>query len=77
MKYFTNENTKSAAVIERMTTEQLIETFILTGAINDQNVYTVRGWLMAELERRNPEAFDAWLDSETCEDEDLQKYFLS
>ena len=82
MKYFTIENANAAAIIERMTTRQPIGTFIMTGiqidaGHPDTNIYTVRGWLMAELERRNPEAFDAWLDSETCDDEDLQKYFLS
>lgn len=71
----TNTTPKAAAVIKSMKTRQLIETFILTDSINDSNVYIVRGWIMDELERRNPEAFDAWLESETCEDNELFKYF--
>lgn len=61
-------------IIENMSTSQLIEVFVMTGSIENENVYTVRGWLMDELEKRNPEAFDAWLDS-TAEDEGLKKYY--
>ena len=71
----TTTNTKIPAIIKNMTTKQLIETFIETGKINNENIPTVRGWLMDELEARNPEAFDAWMDSKDCEDEDLPKYF--
>lgn len=37
----------------------------------------VRGWLMDELERRNPDGFNAWLEQEDPEDDDLRKFFLS
>ena len=38
---------------------------------------TVRGWLMDELERRNPEGFNAWLEHEPAlEDKDLRKYII-
>ena len=60
--------------IKRMSTKQLIEVFVMTGKNNDENIPTVRGWIMDELEERNPEAFDKWLD-EYGEDEDLYKYF--
>lgn len=71
----TTTSTKIPAIIKSMSTKKLIETFIETGKINDENIPTVRGWLMDELEARNPEAFDAWMDSEDCEDEDLLKYY--
>ena len=69
--------TKIPAIIKTMTTKQLLETFIMTGNVQDENIYTVRGWLMDELEARNPEAFDAWLESDDCleGDEALLKYF--
>lgn len=60
--------------IENMSTNQIIEVFIMTEQINDKNIPTVRGWLMDELEKRNPDAFDRWLD-ESAEDEDLVKYY--
>ena len=37
----------------------------------------VRGWLMDELERRNLEGFNAWLEHEPAlEDKDLRKYII-
>lgn len=71
MKY---EQAAAPAIIKNSTTAQLIEIFIMTGSNNDANIPTVRGWIMDELEARNPEAFDKWLD-ENSEDEDLPKYF--
>ena len=38
-------------------------------------VSQVRGWLMDELEKRNPEAFNAWLQS-NAEDIEL-KYYMT
>lgn len=35
----------------------------------------VRGWLMDELENRDPEAFDAWIENITAND-DPKTYFL-
>ena len=66
----------TTTLIKERTTAQLIETFIMTGRVNNEYIPTVRGWIMDELERRDPEAFSAWLDSETCEDADLYKYFI-
>lgn len=63
-----------AAVVKKMSTRQLIETFIMTGKINNPEIPTVRGWIMDELEARNPDAFDAWLDGD-CEDASLWNYF--
>ena len=54
--------------------KDLIRDFIITGAIHDPHIPTVRGWIMDELERRNPEAYDAWLEG-PARDEDLPKYF--
>ena len=32
---------------------------------------TVKGWYMDEIERRFPKEFDQWLESETCEDDEI------
>lgn len=79
---YTAITSKAAAQLQSMTTRQLIETFIVSGVQieaghPDSNLYTVRGWLMDELERRDPEAMDAWLESdESLEDEaTLFNYF--
>lgn len=72
MKYST---ITAPAVIKNMTTAKLIEVFILTGSVNNENIPTVRGWIMDELEFRNPEAFNAWVESDDFEDEAILKYF--
>ena len=56
-------------------TKDLIRDFILTGHISDPNIPTVRGWIMDELEKRDPEAYEAWLDDDRCTDESLLEYF--
>ena len=57
--------TKKAQKTTRFqTTETLIESFELT--INEKisiELGMVRGWIMDELELRNQESFDAWIDS--------------
>ena len=37
----------------------------------------VRGWIMDELEKRNPEAFDKWLDLDYPDNESLKKLYLN
>lgn len=59
----------------KMSTEKLVEMFSLTTNMNDENIPTVRGWLMDEIEKRNPEGFDRWID-EDAEDVNLGKYVL-
>jgi len=76
------KNTKAAEMLKNRTTTQLIDDLILTGKQMDAtrdaekrtNLATVRGWIMDELEERNPEAYDAWIESYD-EDEDLRKYY--
>lgn len=62
-------------IIKNMETERIADIFIMTGSIKRKNIQIVRGWLMGEMERRNPEGFDKWLDSD-CYDEDIKKYIM-
>ena len=55
-------------------TKQLIVDFINTGYMNAPQVPTIRGWIMDELEKRDPVAYDEWLAG-TADDHDLYKYF--
>ena len=66
---------KARELISKLSLEQLLDEWELTSVINDSHIPTVRGWLMDELEKRNPEAFDKWLDSYTS-DEDLRAYMI-
>lgn len=51
--------------IRDASTEQLLEMWELTESIKPSlELATVRGWLMDELEARDPDGFNAWLDDE-------------
>lgn len=50
---------KVIAMLSRLSTEQLIKEFDMTEDIPiSLELSMVRGWIMDELEKRNPEAFD-------------------
>lgn len=63
-------------LIAGLTTSQLLDQWESTSDIADPNIPTVRGWLMDELEKRFPEQFDAWMDSD-CRDEELRKIIFA
>lgn len=63
-------------LIAGLTTSQLLDQWESTSDIADPNIPTVRGWLMDELEKKFPEQFDAWMDSD-CRDEDLRKFIYA
>lgn len=64
---------KARELISKQTLDQLLTQWELTSIINDEHIPTVRGWLMEEFEKRKPEAFDKWLDSDT-DDDKLREY---
>jgi len=66
---------KLTEIFAKLNMEQLIESFELTDTRNDKEVPTVRGWMMDEMERRNPEAFEAWLNGDATIP--ARKYFLA
>lgn len=51
-------------ILKGQSTERLVEQFELTETSNDKDIYIVRGWLMDELQNRDAEAFDLWIDSD-------------
>lgn len=59
-----------------MPLEKLVELFELTETVNDENIPTVRGWLMDAIELHNSSGFNAWLDSENLADNELRLYVL-
>lgn len=61
--------------LEKISTGKLVELFCLTTDMNDEYIPTVRGWIMDEIEKRNPEGFEKWLD-EDADDSSLRKYIL-
>ena len=65
-------NSEAARKMQEMNIENLVLSFELTELGKGQEIPMVRGWLMDELETRNPEAFEKWLDS--CEDSPRKFY---
>ena len=66
---------KARELISKQPLEELLTQWELTSIVTDEHIPTVRGWLMDELQKRNPEAFDKWLDSDS-EDEALREYMM-
>lgn len=62
--------------LRKLSDETLLDTFDLTEISNDEDVYTVRGWLMNEIERRHPEAWNRWLDTEALDNKVLREFIL-
>lgn len=60
--------------LRALTLEQLLNAWETTEHLNTPETPIVRGWLMDEFERRNPEAFNAWLDLAAPEDNQLRQY---
>ena len=56
---------KAKDMIAKLSTAEVVKQFELTEAMDATfQVATVRGWLMDELEKRDAEAFDLWMESE-------------
>jgi hypothetical protein len=60
----TTAEQKARKLIASRSTENLIKDFELTETNNDPYIPTVRGWIMDELEKRDAEAFEKWIDSD-------------
>ena len=59
-------NALAAQKLNELSVTQLIKYFEVLDVSPDPNVPTVRGWILEELNRRNPVAFEAFVDS--CDD---------
>lgn len=73
----TKQEKAAREMLANSTLGDLLDEWELTSNINDPEIATVRGWLMDELESRNPEAFNAWLDQDAPEDNQLREYMTA
>lgn len=64
---------KARELISNQMLADLLDEWELTTNSNSPETYTVRGWLMDEFEKRNPEAFNEWMDGD-AEDSTLRDY---
>lgn len=62
-------------LLSKRTMKDLCRDFDLTETIRDPEISTVRGWIMDELEKRNPEMFEKWIDEGY--DKSPKEYFLN
>lgn len=70
----TNVTEKLNALFASLSIEKLIESFEATDGNHAPEIPTVRGWMMDEMERRNPDAFEAWLSGDPMIS--AREYFL-
>lgn len=71
-----NAEKKARAMLSRLSTERLIKEFDMTEDISGIETSMVRGWIMDELEKRNPTAYDEWLDMDYPTNEALRELYL-
>ena len=65
------------ARVKNASTKQFLELWELTESMKpSQELSIVRGWLMDELEARDPDGFDAWMDDDGP-DADPKQYIKS
>lgn len=66
---------KAKRYIADMKMSVLLEAWEKTTDMNSPEIPMVRGWMMDEFERRNPEGFNAWMEG-PAEDDDLRNYMI-
>ena len=72
-----NAEKKARAMLSRLSLEQLITKFDMTEDMPPSfELSLVRGWIMDELEKRNPTAYDEWLDMDYPTNEALRELYL-
>lgn len=69
----TKAERRARFLISNRSMKQLVADFEATETNNDPYIYMVRGWIMDELENRDAEAFDKWIDSN---EESPRKFYL-
>lgn len=67
--------TTTPEALRRSSTEKLLDLWEATDSMKyTPELPIVRGWLLNELEIRNPAGFNAWLDQDAPRDEDLRRF---
>ena len=69
-------NKAAAQKMKALPTAALVKLFNETETWTDDSAYTMRGWIMDELEARNPAAWDKYMDeTATPAEMPLESYF--
>lgn len=68
---------KARDMLSRLSTERLIKEFDMTEDMPASfELSMVRGWIMDELEKRDPTAYDKWLDMDYPTNKALRELYL-
>ena len=70
----TSTNITASEKLRELTLNQLLRAWESTEYLNTPETPAVRGWIMNEINRREPLRFDAWLNQEAPEDKDLRHF---
>ena len=71
------EMVKATQIMKSKSILELCELFVETNNNNNENIPTVRGWIMDELESRDQSKFNNWIDTENVDDMDNpEKFFI-
>ena len=72
-----NAEKKARDMLSRLSTERLIKEFDMTEDMPASfELSMVRGWIMDELEKRDPTAYDKWLDMDYPTNKALRELYL-
>lgn len=69
----TDAEARARKLISTRSIEDLVRDFEVTEVLNTPEIPMVRGWYMDELEKRDSEAFEKWIDSD---EESPRKFFI-
>ena len=67
---------KARELLENQTLAELLDEWEMTSKIDKPEIPMIRGGLLDEFIKRNPEGFYAWIDQDLSYDHDLRKYML-
>ncbi len=57
--------------------KRILDLFEMTETMNDPAVSIMRGWYMDEIEKRYPQEFDKWLDTDDMAISTLRKLIFA
>jgi hypothetical protein len=67
---------KKQNLLSGLTMRQLCDSFEQTNNMDSDTIPMVRGWLMDELEKRDPGNFDIWMESDITHEIDNPSFFF-
>ncbi len=64
----------SLGTVRNMTTKELLDLLGSDNLKGTPKIYMVRGWILFELEVKNPAEFSAWRNQDHPKDDELRRF---